>query len=205
MVRYFEENGLVIDDAPNCSVNANAANPHYEPTKDIHADIKKGDCVLIDLWAKKNKPGAVYSDITWVAYVGENIPAKYQAVFEVVRGARDAAVEFLRNGFSAGRKVRGCDVDNVTRKFISEKGYGEYFIHRTGHNIGEEVHGNGANIDNLETHDQREIIPETCFSIEPGIYLPGEFGVRLEIDVYISKEKKIVIPGEPIQQEIVRI
>lgn len=205
MVKFFEENKLVIDDAPNCSVNGNAANPHYEPTKDIFTEIKKGDCVLIDLWAKKGKPGAVYSDITWVAFAGETIPPKYQAVFEIVRGARDGAIQYLKNEFAAGRKVRGCDVDDVTRNFISQKGYGDYFIHRTGHNIGEEVHGNGANIDNLETHDQREIIPETCFSIEPGIYLPGEFGVRLEIDVYISKDKKIVIPGEPIQQEIVRI
>ena len=112
---------------------------------------------------------------------------------------------YLKKEFAGGRKVRGCDVDDITRKFIAGNGYGEYFIHRTGHNIGTEVHGNGANIDNLETHDRREIIPETCFSIEPGIYLPGEFGVRLEIDVYISKEKKIIIPGEPIQQDIVKI
>ena len=205
MVQYFKENGLVIDDAPNCSVNANGANPHYEPTKEIFSEVKKGDCVLIDLWAKKNKPESVYSDITWVAFAGENISPKYQKVFEIVRGARDAAVDHLKKEFASGRKVRGCDVDDITRKYIADKGYGEYFIHRTGHNIGEEVHGNGANIDNLETHDQREIIPETCFSIEPGIYLPGEFGVRLEIDVYVSKERKIIIPGEPIQQEIVKI
>ncbi len=205
MMQYFEENELVIDDAPNCSVNANGANPHYEPTKEIFSEIKKGDYVLIDLWAKKNKPESVYSDITWVAYAGENIPDKYQKVFEIVKGARDEAVDYLKKEFASGRKVRGCDVDDITRKHIADKGYGEYFIHRTGHNIGVEVHGNGANIDNLETHDQREIIPETCFSIEPGIYLPGEFGVRLEIDVYVSKEKKIIIPGEPIQQEIVKI
>ena len=205
MLQYFKENSLVIDDAPNCSVNANGANPHYEPTKEIFSEIKKGDYVLIDLWAKKNKPESVYSDITWVAFAGRNIPEKYQKVFEIVKGARDTAVDYLKKEFASGRKVRGCDVDDITHKYIADKGYGEYFIHRTGHNIGVEVHGNGANIDNLETHDQREIIPETCFSIEPGIYLPDEFGVRLEIDVYISKEKKIVIPGEPIQQEIVKI
>ncbi len=205
MVQYFKENNLVIGDAPNCSVNANGANPHYEPTKEIFSEIKNGDYVLIDLWAKGSKPGAVYSDITWVAFAGETIPEKYRKIFEIVKGARDAAVEYLKREFSAGHKPRGCDVDDVTRKYISEMGYAEYFIHRTGHNIGEEVHGNGANIDNLETHDQREIIPETCFSIEPGIYLPGEFGVRLEIDVFVTKEKKIVIPGEPIQQEIVKI
>ena len=205
MVQYFKENDLVIDDAPNCSVNSNGANPHYEPTKEIFSEVKKGDYVLIDLWAKKNKAESVYSDITWVAFAGENIPEKYQKVFEIVKGSRDTALEYLKKEFASGRKVRGCDVDDITRKYIADKGYGEYFIHRTGHNIGVEVHGNGANIDNLETHDQREIIPETCFSIEPGIYLPGEFGVRLEIDVYISKEKKIIIPGEPIQQEIVKI
>jgi Xaa-Pro aminopeptidase len=205
MLQYFKENSLVIDDAPNCSVNANGANPHYEPTKEIFSEIKKGDYILIDLWAKKNKAESVYSDITWVAFAGENIPEKYKKVFEIVKGARDTAVDYLKKEFASGRKVRGCDVDDITRKYIADKGYGEYFIHRTGHNIGVEVHGNGANIDNLETHDQREIIPETCFSIEPGIYLPDEFGVRLEIDVYISKEKKIVIPGEPIQQEIVKI
>ena len=205
MLQYFKENSLVIDDAPNCSVNANGANPHYEPTKEIFSEIKKGDYILIDLWAKKNKAESVYSDITWVAFAGRNIPEKYQKVFEIVKGARDTAVDYLKKEFASGRKVRGCDVDDITRKYIADKGYGEYFIHRTGHNIGVEVHGNGANIDNLETHDQREVIPETCFSIEPGIYLPGEFGVRLEIDVYISKEKKIIIPGEPIQQEIVKI
>ena len=205
MVEYFNENHLVFGDAPNCSVNANAANPHYEPTKEIFSEIKKGDCILIDLWAKGNKPGAVYSDITWVAFAGETIPAKYQKIFEIVKGARDAAVEYLKQEFSAGHKPRGCDVDDVTRRYISAEGYAENFIHRTGHNIGEEVHGNGANIDNLETHDQREIIPETCFSIEPGIYLPGEFGVRLEIDVFVTKDGKIVIPGQPIQQEIVKI
>jgi Xaa-Pro aminopeptidase len=205
MVQYFKENNLVFGDAPNCSVNANGANPHYEPTNEIFSEIKKGDFILIDLWAKGSRPGSVYSDITWVAFAGETIPPKYQKVFEIVKGARDAAVEYLKKEFSAGHKPQGCDVDDVTRKYISAEGYAENFIHRTGHNIGEEVHGNGANIDNLETHDQREIIPETCFSIEPGIYLPGEFGVRLEIDVFITKDKQIVIPGQPIQQEIVRI
>lgn len=205
MVQHFKLHNLVFGDPPNCSVNANSANPHYEPTKEIFSEIRKGDHVLIDLWAKGNKPGAVYSDITWVAYTGERIPEEYQKVFEIVKSARDAAVGYLKDEFKAGRKVRGCDVDDVARKKISDKGYAENFIHRTGHNIGEEVHGNGANIDNFETHDQREIIPGTCFSVEPGIYLPGEFGVRLEINVFISREKQVVIPGQPIQEEIVRI
>ncbi len=205
MVEFFIANGLQYDDAPNCSVNANGANPHYEPTKEINTEIHKGDYVLIDLWAKLNTPGSVYADITWIAYAGETIPPKYQQIFETVKGSRDAAVDYLKKSFAAGKKVRGCDVDDVARNYIAGHGYGEYFIHRTGHNIGEEVHGNGANIDNIETMDEREIIPQTCFSIEPGIYLPGEFGVRLEIDVYVAENWNVLIPGQPIQQEIVKI
>lgn len=205
MLEEFKHHGLITYADPNCSANANGANPHYEPTKAQSSPIKRGDFVLIDLWAKKNKPGAVYADITWVAYVGDTIPAKYQEVFDVVKGARDAAVVYLKEQFRAGKKVLGCDVDDVTRKYITDRGYGEFFIHRTGHNIGEEVHGNGANIDNFETHDERELIPQTCFSIEPGIYLPDEFGVRLEIDIYISADREVIIPGLPIQQEIVKI
>ena len=137
--------------------------------------------------------------------MGETIPAKYQEVFDVVKGARDAAVTYLKEQFATANTVLGCDVDDVTRKYIADRGFGDYYIHRTGHNIGEEVHGNGAHLDNYETHDERELIPETCFSIEPGIYLPGEFGVRLEIDVYISADREVIIPGQPIQEEIVKI
>lgn len=205
MLREFAAHEMITYADPNCSVNGNGANPHYEPTKERSSVIRKGDYVLIDLWAKKKKPGAVYADITWVAYVGETIPEKYQRVFDVVKGGRDAAVDYLKQEFAAGRKVAGCDVDDVTRRYIEERGFGEYFIHRTGHNIGEEVHGNGANIDNFETHDERELIPRTCFSIEPGVYLPEEFGVRLEIDVYIGDKGEVTIPGLPIQQEIVKI
>ncbi len=205
MLDVFRQHDLITYADPNCSANGNGANPHYEPTKDRACVIRRGDYVLIDLWAKKNTPGAVYADITWVAYVGETIPAKYQEVFDIVKGARDAAVTYLKEQFSTTNAVRGCDVDDVTRQYIVDRGYGEYFIHRTGHNIGEEVHGNGAHLDNYETHDERELIPETCFSIEPGIYLPGEFGVRLEIDVYISADREVIIPGQPIQQEIVKI
>lgn len=205
MLDVFRAHDLITYADPNCSVNGNGANPHYEPTKEHASPIHKGDYVLIDLWAKKNKPGAIYADITWVAYVGEVIPPKYQEVFDIVKGARDAAVDYLKQQFGAGKTVLGCEVDDVTRKYIADRGYGEHFIHRTGHNIGEEVHGNGAHIDNFETHDERELIPETCFSIEPGIYLPGEFGVRLEIDVYISKDREVIVPGQPIQQQIVKI
>jgi Xaa-Pro aminopeptidase len=126
-------------------------------------------------------------------------------VFDVVKGARDSAVDYLRQRLVAGEVVRGCDVDDVTRRFIEEKGYGKYFIHRTGHNIGQEVHGNGTHIDNFETNDVRELIPETCFSIEPGIYLPGTFGIRLEIDVYLSRTREVVLLGDRVQKEIVTI
>jgi Xaa-Pro dipeptidase len=205
MLEQFRQHDMITYADPNCSVNGNGANPHYEPTKEHSSVIRKGDYVLIDLWAKKNKPGAVYADITWVAYVGDAIPGKYQQVFDVVKAGRDAAVQYLKEEFASGSRLTGCEVDDVTRKVIADRGYGEFFIHRTGHNIGEEVHGNGANIDNFETHDERELIPETCFSIEPGVYLPGEFGVRLEIDVYISAGREVIIPGLPIQEEIVKI
>ncbi len=205
IMNEFDKNDLTTYSPANCSVNANGANPHYDPTPEIHQEIKKGDYILIDWWAKKKKPEAVYADFTWVGYAGKEIPKKYQEVFNIVKGARDSAVEHLKKEFTAGKKVRGCDVDDVTRKFIEERGYGKYFVHRTGHNIGEEVHGNGAHIDNYETMDVREIIPETCFSIEPGIYLPGEFGIRLEVDVYISKTKEVILLGNKIQNEIVEI
>ncbi len=201
----FEKHNLTTYAPANCSVNGNGANPHYDPSPEVSSEIKKGDYILIDWWAKKKKPGAVYADFTWVGFAGIDVPKKYQEVFDIVKGSRDSAVEYLKKEFASGRKVRGCDVDDVTRKYIGERGYGKYFIHRTGHNIGEEVHGNGAHIDNFETMDVREIIPETCFSIEPGIYLPGEFGIRLEIDVYISKNKEVILLGDRIQNEIVKI
>jgi len=205
IMREFEKHELTTYAPANCSVNGNGANPHYDPSAEHSAVIKKGDYILIDWWAKKKKAGSVYADFTWVGYAGADIPKKYQEVFSIVKGSRDAAVEFLKAEFSAGRKVRGCDVDDVTRNYINQRGYGQYFVHRTGHNIGEEVHGNGAHIDNFETMDVREIIPETCFSIEPGIYLPDEFGIRLEIDIYISKTKEVLLLGNRYQHEIVAI
>lgn len=205
IITEFEKNNLTTYAPANCSVNGNGANPHYDPTPEIHQEIKKGDYVLIDWWAKNKNAGSVYADFTWVGFAGKEIPKKYQEVFDIVKGSRDAAVEFLKKEFAAEKSVRGCDVDDVTRTYIESRGYGKYFVHRTGHNIGEEVHGNGAHIDNFETMDVREIIPETCFSIEPGIYLPNEFGVRLEIDVYISKSREVILLGNKIQNEIVAI
>jgi Xaa-Pro dipeptidase len=205
IMNEFEKHQLTTYSPANCSVNGNGANPHYDPSAERSSEIHKGDYILIDWWAKKKKPGAVYADFTWVGFAGTDIPKKYQEVFSIVKGSRDAAVDFLRQEFAADRKVRGCDVDDVTRTYIEQRGYGQYFVHRTGHNIGEEVHGNGAHIDNFETMDVREVIPETCFSIEPGIYLPGEFGIRLEIDVYISKKKEVILLGDKYQHEIVTI
>jgi Xaa-Pro aminopeptidase len=205
MLGRFRANGLVTMEAPNCSVNANSGNPHYEPTKDVHAELRAGDFVLIDLWAKKDKPGSTYNDITWCGFLGTEVPEKYVKVFNVVRDARDAAVKLLESSFGAGKVVRGCDVDDAARGVIAAAGYGEYFIHRTGHSITEDLHGSGANMDNLETKDERTIIPETSFSVEPGIYFMGDFGIRSEINVYITKDRKVVVPGEPRQGELAAI
>jgi Xaa-Pro aminopeptidase len=200
----FADKGLVTRDPPIVAVNANSAMPHYGPTREKHSAINQGDFVLIDLWAKSNKPGSVYADITWTSFVGETVPDEVTKVFNVVRDARDAATTFVRDAFRDRRAIYGWQVDDACRAVIQEAGYGEYFIHRTGHNIHTEVHGNGANIDNLETRDQRVLIPRTCFSIEPGIYLENRFGVRSEIDVYVTENEARVTGGEP-QKEVVAI
>jgi Xaa-Pro aminopeptidase len=205
MLSEFKRRGIKTEDAPNCSVNANAANPHYEPTKEINAPLKKGDLVLLDLWAKKDKPHSVYADITWMGFIGSSVPDEYGKIFQIVRGGRDAALNFVRDSFAKRKQICGYQVDDAARKYIAAKGYGDDFIHRTGHSIGEEIHGNGANMDNLETHDDRRIIPQTSFSIEPGIYLRDKFGVRSEIDVYISKDNEVIVTGEPMQEKMVAI
>ncbi|MBM4168944.1 MAG: aminopeptidase P family protein [Ignavibacteria bacterium] len=205
MLAEFAKRDLITETHPNCSVNANSANPHYEPTEEIHAPLHKGDFVLIDLWAKKNKPDSVYADITWTGYVGDNVPDEYEKVFQIVREARDAALKLARDSFAAGKEILGADLDDAARSVITKRGYGEYFIHRTGHSIGQSIHGNGANLDNLETRDERKIIPETSFSIEPGIYLTGNFGIRSEIDVYVSSAGEVIVTGEPSQEHVVPI
>lgn len=205
MVRRFEDSDMTSDDDPPIvAVNANSAMPHYGPTRTRHAPIKRGDFVLLDVWAKLKKPGAVYADQTWTGYVGETVPDEHARIFEIVSGARDAAVEFLREQIGAGKTLRGAEVDDISRGVIERAGFGEQFTTRTGHSIGEEVHGNGANIDNLETPDARRIIPRTCFSIEPGIYQPNLFGLRSEIDVYVG-DGEIEVTGQPIQTEVVPI
>lgn len=160
--------------------------------------------VLLDIWAKKKSPeDAVYGDITWTGYVGTDVPQKFVDVFEIVRDARDAALNFVRGAAKEGREIKGWQVDDAAREHIASKGYEKFFVHRTGHSICTEVHANGANIDNLETRDERKIISKTAFSIEPGIYL-DEFGVRSEIDVYVDGAE-VVVAGQPIQTEIVKI
>jgi Xaa-Pro aminopeptidase len=183
----FEEGGLFTDHGPDCAVNANASNPHYEPKPDSSAPIRQGDVVLIDLWAKLKESGSVYYDITWMGYCGALPPTAVENVFTIVRDARDAAVNRVKSAVAAGTPIRGFEVDDAARAHIREKGFEQYFIHRTGHSIGEDVHGAGANMDNLETHDDRRIIPWTCFSVEPGIYLP-EFGVRSEVNMFVGED-----------------
>ena len=203
IARRLAEEGMTAGGG-DVSVGANTANPHYFPTAERSAPIRRGDFVLFDISEKLNKPGAIVADQTWVGYVGESAPEEYVKVFNIVREARDSATDFVRAAVREGRVIRAAEVDDVSRGVIKRAGFGEQFTHRTGHSIGEEGHGNGANIDNFETRDSRRVIARTCFSIEPGIYLEGKFGVRSEINVYVS-DKDIEVTGQPIQTEIVAI
>jgi Xaa-Pro dipeptidase len=201
-VEAFKRENLLADDPPIVAVNANAGNPHYEPRADHPVPIRQGDLVLLDVWGKKNTPGAVYYDITWMGFVGNAPSDRMRDVFEIVRDARDAGVKTVVDAIAAGRHIAGWEVDRATRGHIKEKGFGDYFIHRTGHSIGTNVHANGANMDDLEIHDERQILPNSCFSIEPGIYLP-EFGVRSEVNMMV-RAKSAEVTGK-IQSEIVTI
>lgn len=198
---YFAANGLVTDHAPIVAVGPHSGDPHYAPGSEHDAAIREGDFLLVDLWAKLDRPGAVYSDYTRVAFVGREVPAKYAEVFDIVARARDAGIECVRAAMAAGRPLRGYEVDDAVRSVIAAAGYGELFAHRTGHSIGQETHGNGANMDNLETHDTRRVLRRTCFSIEPGIYL-SQFGVRSEVNVFVDAAGEVHVTGEPIQTEI---
>ncbi len=198
----FEKSGLVTDHGPIVAVNSNMSNPHYEPEPQGSREIRPGDAVLIDMWAKLDQSSAVYYDITWTGYCGATPPSALQNVFEVVRDARDRAVQRVQIAIPSGTVLHGFDVDDAARAYIKDRGFGEYFVHRTGHSIGEEVHGTGANMDNLETHDERKIIARTCFSVEPGVYLP-EFGIRSEVNVYVG-ETEARVTGE-VQQKLVTI
>jgi Xaa-Pro dipeptidase len=201
-VEAFRRENLVTDDPPIVAVNANAGNPHYEPRAEHPMPIREGDLVLLDVWGKKNSPGAVYYDITWVGFVGAPPSGQMHEVFAIVRDARDAGVKAVTDAISSGRRIAGWEVDRATRGHIQQAGYGDYFIHRTGHSIGTDVHANGANMDDLEIHDERQILPNSCFSIEPGIYLP-EFGMRSEVNVLV-RAKSAEVTGK-IQREIVTI
>jgi len=198
----FQREGLLTDDPPIVAVNANAGNPHYEPRADHPVPIREGDLVLLDVWGKKNSPGAVYYDITWMGFVGSAPSGRMHEIFEIVRDARDAGVKTVVDAVTSGRRIAGWEVDRATRGHIKKKGYGDYFIHRTGHSIGTDVHANGANMDDLEIHDERQILPNSCFSVEPGIYLP-EFGVRSEVNVLV-RPKMAEVTGK-IQHEVVTI
>jgi Xaa-Pro dipeptidase len=193
---------LTWENGPNVSVNANSSDSHYEPTAERSAPIRVGDFVLIDIWGRVNKPGTVFYDITWTGVVGREPSEREQRVFETVRNARDAAIAAVENAFAAGKPIRGFEADDAARGVIRAAGLGEFFTHRTGHNIATELHGAGAHLDNLETHDQRRILPRTCFSVEPGIYLK-EFGVRSEVNM-LTAPRKAWVTGA-IQRELVRI
>jgi Xaa-Pro aminopeptidase len=198
----FRRENLVTDGAPIVAVNAHTGDPHYEPHAEHSAPIREGDFVLLDVWAKKNTPLAVYYDITWTGFVGRPPSDRMRDVFEVVRQARDLGVETVQTAVASGRAISGWEVDRAVRNHIEQAGYGDCFIHRTGHSIGTHVHANGANMDDLEIHDDRRILPNSCFSIEPGIYLP-EFGVRSEVNVLV-RAKSAEVTGK-IQREIVTI
>jgi Xaa-Pro dipeptidase len=202
IMEAFRRENLVTDDPPVVAVNANSGNPHYEPHAEGSAPIRAGDFVLLDIWGKKDVPGAVYYDITWTGHIGKAPSDRQREIFEVVRDARDAGVKTVLDAIGAGQHIAGWQVDRATRDTIKKAGYGDYFIHRTGHSIGTEVHSNGANMDDLEIHDERQILPNSCFSIEPGVYLP-EFGVRSEVNVLV-RPGRAEVTGK-IQREIVII
>lgn len=198
MVEQFRAAG-VIPEPPIVAVQPNNGNPHYEPRERDSRPIRAGDLLLLDVFGKLDRPDSVYYDITWMGYLGDRVPDRYAKIFRIVRQARDNAVAFIKESVSKGREIQGWEVDRVARETIRKAGYGKYFVHRTGHSIGQSVHGNGANMDGYETRDDRKIVARTCFSIEPGIYME-EFGVRSEVNVYVG-EKEARVTG-PMQEEI---
>jgi Xaa-Pro dipeptidase len=194
--------GLVWEHGPNVSVNANSADSHYEPTADAHAPIRSGDFLLIDIWARPNRESTVFYDITWTGVVDREPTSQEQTVFNTVRNARDAAIARVQRAFAEEKPIAGWEADDAARAVIRDAGYAEYFTHRTGHNIGTELHGSGAHLDNLETHDERLLLPHTCFSVEPGIYMK-EFGVRSEVNM-ITGDHEASVTGR-LQTDLVRV
>ena len=205
MVQDFLRRGLELEGRPIVGVNANSGNPHYEPTAEVHLPIRRGDWVLLDLWGRFAGDEGVFADITWVGFVGPEVPERHRTVFEIVRRARDAVVEQLQAAWRTDETLQGWQLDQVARQSIKAAGYGPYFVHRTGHSLGPgpSAHGLGVNLDDLETHDTRLVVPGVGFSVEPGVYLP-EFGVRSEINVFMHPQKGPLVTT-PVQEEIVRL
>jgi Xaa-Pro aminopeptidase len=204
IMQHFADHNMVTSHAPIVAVGPHSGDPHYETGTGENTAITEGSFVLIDQWCKLDKPNSVYSDLTRTGYVGSSVPDEYTKIFNIVAAARDAAINCVKSAYAQGQPLQGWQVDQSCRDVIDAAGYGEFYVHRTGHSIGQETHGNGANIDNLETHEERLVLPGTCFSIEPGIYLP-EFGVRSEINVFIDQKKTVHVTGGPVQTEVVSI
>jgi Xaa-Pro dipeptidase len=202
LVEAFKREGLIADAPPIVAVNQHSSDPHYSPTADHNVAIREGDFVLLDVWGKKNIPDAVYYDISWVGFVGRSIPNRAREIFDIVRHSRDAGIAKVKTTIASGKKLAGWEVDKAARDVLEAAGYAKYLNNRVGHSIGTEVHGNGANMDNFESHDERELLPNTCFSIEPGIYLP-EFGLRSEVNMLV-RPSSAEVTGR-IQEEMVLI
>lgn len=202
ILKRFGEESLETVYEPTVAVNENSGNPDYIPTKETSKTIGENSLVLIDLWAKESNQKAVFADMTWVAYTGQRIPGDVKKIFRVVAGARDTAVEFIRKSLREKKVIEGWQVDNVARTYIKNQGYEKFFTHRTGHSLDQDQHGSGANIDNFEIKDTRKILPDTGFTIEPGIYL-RDFGIRSEIDAYVTDENIVITT--PIQRSIVKL
>jgi len=202
ILKEFDAAGLMTEEGPDIAVGPHASDPHYGPLPGKSSPIREGDLLLLDVWGKTKASGSVYYDITWIGYLGTKVPEKYAKIFLIVREARDKAVELIRSRIAAGKSLQGWQVDKTARGIIEKAGYGKYFFHRTGHSIGELVHGNGVNMDGLETRDARHLIPRTCNSVEPGIYLP-EFGIRSEVNVYIGEHEARVTGA--VQTEILAL
>ncbi len=200
----FAARGLVTHAPPIVAVNEHSADPHYGPTAKNDRAIRRGDFILLDLWAREAASDSIYADFTWVAFAGDKVPAEHAHVFRIVADARDATVDLVERRVAAGEPVSGREADRAARSVIEAAGFGDAFVHRTGHSIGREVHGTGANLDSLETLDDRTLIDNTCFSVEPGIYLPNKFGVRSELDMTIENGRAKV-SGEPRQREILAL
>jgi len=199
ILKEFDAAGLMTEEGPDVAVGPHASDPHYGPSPTNSSPIREGDLLLLDVWGKKKTPGSVYYDVSWIGFLGKTVPEKHAKIFNVVKNARDAAVALIRSSIAAGKPLQGWQVDKAARTVVEKAGYGKYFFHRTGHSIGESVHGNGVNMDGMETHDVRHLIPRTCNSIEPGIYL-SDFGIRSEVNVYIG-EREARITGA-VQQQI---